>query len=394
MLGMPSAVAARRGPDYSPAVVRRWPTLVVAVLLLTAASSAAAQAPVPQAESYVLANTRTGAVLTGAKPTERLPMASTTKIMTALIAIEQSDPDDLVTVPPEAAIGGSTAELVVGERLRMDDLLTGVLVGSGNDAAITAAHAVAGSEPAFVDLMNRRAEALGLRDTRFANSHGLDAPGHYSSVRDLERLGRVAMRQQRFRERVGSRRAAIPGPGGVGTRTFESKNGLLDIFEEADGTKTGQTADAGYTLVARAARPELGVTLGLALIGSPSEAVRAFDAKSLFEWGFRQYARPELLPDGAVVGSADIRDRPGVSVDYRVDGAVRMPIRVDGPPIKEVITAPAELQGPVSEGDVLGEIVVRQGERELARRDLVAAESATGPGLWDRVRDVLGSLTP
>lgn len=391
---MPSAVAARRAGHYSPGVFRRGRALVGLAVALAVAVPAAAQAPVPQAESYVLTNTRTGAVLAAENPSERLPMASTTKIMTALIAIEQSDPDDVVTVPAEAAIGGSTAGLVTGEQLRMDDLLTGVLVGSGNDAAITAAHAVAGSEPAFVDLMNRRAEALGLNDTRFANSHGLDAPDHYSSVRDLVRLGRVAMRQQRFRERVGARRAVIPGPDGVGTRTFESKNGLLDIFEAADGIKTGQTADAGFALVARADSPELGVTLGLALIGSPSEAVRAFDAKRLFEWGFRQYARPELLTDGAVIGAAGIRDRPGVSVPYRVEGAVRMPIRLDGPPINEVITAPAELRAPVNEGDVVGEIVLRQGERELARRDLVAAESAAEPGLWDRVRGVLGSLTP
>ncbi len=368
--------------------------LLVGLALFWIASPAAGAPPVPEAESYVLVNSGTGAELAGVKPGQRLAMASTTKIMTGLIAIEQLDPDDMVTVPPEAAIGGSTARLVVGERIRADDLITGLLVGSGNDAAITLAHAVAGSEDAFVELMNRRAERLGLSDTAFVNPHGLDEPGHASTARDLVRLGRVAMRQERFRSRAEVRSATIPGPNGVGERLYESKNGLLDLMPEADGIKTGQTAAAGYAIVARARRSELGVTLSLAMIGSPTEAARARDAKRLLEWGFAQYAKPVLVRDGALVGRARLRDRPGASVAYRVDGTVTAPIRLDGPAISETIVAPPEFQGAVTEGDVVGEIVVRQGQRMLGRRDLVAVRSAAGPGLWDRVRRVVESLLP
>lgn len=371
--------------------------MVVGLALLGAPwSPAGAQVgdpPQPQATSYLVMDGRTGEVLAAEDPDAALPMASLTKIMTALVVLERADPGDLYTVPPEALIGGTTAQLQAGETLSVGDLLTGLLVASGNDAAVTLAVGLAGSEEAFVALMNERARALGLGDTAFVNPHGFDAPGHVSTVRDLVRLSRVAMREPQFRERVAMRRAQIPGPGGEGTRFFESNNLLLDLLPDADGIKTGMTDDAGFALLAHARRPSLGVDLYVALIGATSTEGRTLDAQALLEWGFAQYARVLLLPPGAVMGEVPVQYRQGEAVTYRAQGGARPPIRL-GEPVTEEIVAPLEIDGPVREGDVLGTVTFRQGGRVVARRDLVAAESAEAAGLLDRVRAGWGALLP
>ena len=164
--------------------------VLAALTLLVAAWPARAAAPTVDADAYLLVDPATNAVLAQRAPDRELPMASTTKMMTALVTLESADLDDVMTVPPDAAVGGSTGSLQAGERLTVRELLTALLVASGNDAAVTLAEGVAGSQAAFVRRMNRRAAELGLTETHFANPHGLDAPGHHSSARDLVALAR------------------------------------------------------------------------------------------------------------------------------------------------------------------------------------------------------------
>lgn len=374
---------------------RRRLLLVCGLLLLAGAPAGAAlgPAPVPDAATYIVVNPGTGEVLADSDPDRPLAMASTTKIMTALVVLEDADLDDVYTVPPEAAIGGSTAGLQVGESLSVRHLLAGLLVGSGNDASITLAVGLSGSVDAFVETMNARARDLGLSSTSFANPHGLDDPGQHSTARELVIVSRAAMRHELFRQLVAARRATIPGPGGSGTRELTSNNLLLDRYAEADGIKTGMTDMAGYTLVAHARRPALGVRLYVSMIGASSTEGRAADAEALLRWGFSQYARPMLVEPGAVVGRAPVQYRPGVSVSYRVDRGIRPPIRL-GVAVTEEIVAPAELEAPVVEGDMLGTLTIRQGGRVLARRDLIAAESVAAPDVLDRVGAGLRALLP
>ena len=358
--------------------------VLAALLALLGPPAARAAAPAPAAAAYIVVNPATGEVLAERAPDRELPMASTTKIMTALVVLERARLDDVMTVPPEAAaIGGSTGSLRAGGRL----------VPSGNDAAITLAAGVAGSQAAFVDLMNARAAELGLTATRFANPHGLDAPGHRSSARDLVRLARAAMRYPFFREVVAMRTASIPGPGGRGARVYETRNGLLALDPEADGVKSGMTDRAGYALVARSRRAGLGVRLYVALIGSPSEEARARDADALLRWGFAQYARPVLIPPGSVYGAAEVEQRPGVRVDYAASGPLRAPIRL-GRPVTETIVAPSQVRAPVRRGQALGEVVLRQGGRVLGRRELRATSTVSEASIWDRVRSGFASLLP
>lgn len=377
-------------------MIRRWLTLICGIVLLAGLHGGAVGAttfPAPEAASFIVVNPDTGEMLAATDPDQPLAPASLTKIMTALVVLENADLDDRYTVPAEAVVGGSSANLQAGEELSVRDLITGLMVSSGNDAAITLAVGLSGSMDAFVELMNARARELGLENTSFRNPHGLDEPGHEASVRDLVTLSREAMRDPLFREAVAARRATIPGPNGVGERPLESNNLLLDAYPEADGIKTGMTSQAGYTLVAHAERPSLGVELYVALIGASSSEGRARDAEALMRWGFSQYARPMLVPPGTVVGRVPVQYRPGASVPYRVERGIRPPIRL-GEPLTEEIVAPREIDGPVNAGDVLGSLTIRQGDRVVARRDLIAAESAAAPGIVDRVNAGLRALIP
>jgi len=376
-------------------VPRRLAVLAVLASLLAAAAPGLGAPPPVQARAYIVLNPATGETLAERGPDRELPMASTTKIMTALLVLERAGLDDRYTVPPEAvAIGGSTGHLVEGETLSVRDLLTALLVPSGNDAAVTLADGLSGSQEAFVELMNARARELGLAHTRFANPHGLDAPGHHSSPADLVRLAGVAMRDPVFRRTVASRRAEIPGPRGVGRRVFESENELLDLDPDADGVKTGMTDGAGFTLVAHARRESLGVELYLASIGSRSSAIRARDAERLLDYGFSRYARAQLLAPGTVLGRAQVDGVSGRTVPYRPATELDAPIRLGGAPVTQTMVAPTEVSPPVEEGQVLGSVTYRQGDRVIGRRDLVAAASAGSPGLWDRLRAGVESLVP
>lgn len=363
----------------------------MAVLAAVSAAAATAAPPAMRATSYILVDGQSGEVLAARAPDRRLPMASTTKIMTALLAIDGGRPDDLLTVPAAATrVGESSAKLVEGERVSVRSLLTGLLVGSGNDAAITLANGLAASESAFVARMNARARQLGLTNTRYANPHGLDAPGHYSSARDLVAIGRVAMRRPAFRATVGNRRATIPGPNGQGVRLLESENTLLSIDAEADGIKTGHTVGAGYALVAHARRRGLGVGLYLASIGAPSETARARDAKRMFDWGFGQYARPILISPQTVVARIPLRDRQSV-VEAGVAAPLAAAIRT-GQRLRARVTVPPEIIGSVRAGEEVGRVEVTADGTVIASAPLVARADAGGPGIVDRVRAGIGRI--
>lgn len=375
-------------------MLRRLWVVAALALLLVAPAGAAAQ-PDIDATAYIVLNPATGETLARRAADRELPMASTTKIMTALIVLENDDLDRLMTVPAEAArIGGSTGRLDPGERLPVRNLLTVLLVASGNDAAVTLADGTAGSQAAFVARMNRRARELGLTHTHYANPHGLDARRHHSSVRDLVRLAEVAMQNPFFRRTVAHRRATIPGPDGRGVRHLESENLLLDIDREADGVKTGMTDGAGYALVAHARRSSLGVSLYAAIIGAPSAEARAREGKRLLDWGFSRYARATLLPADAAYGRLPVEGRPGVSVPYRASAGLSAALRLGGEPVTQALVAPPRLRAPIAAGQVLGSVTLRQGDRVLGRRELVAMTGAGSPTLWDRVRTGVEALVP
>ena len=244
------------------------------------------------ARGAVVMDEATGQVLYGKDERRRLPMASTTKMMTALLALERGQLSQVVRVDVNAAEmpDSSTMGLTPGERLTLEDLLYGLLLPSGNDAAVAIARAIAGSEPAFVDLMNQRAAELGLADTHFANPHGLDAPDHYTSAADLARLARVALRNPTFAQIVATRHKAVRGRA---TYDLTNTNPLLGR-PDVEGVKTGHTDQAGSCLVAAFRRD--GHRVLTVVLNSPDYVA---DSLALPDYAFAAYAWPTLsLPDG------------------------------------------------------------------------------------------------
>jgi serine-type D-Ala-D-Ala carboxypeptidase (penicillin-binding protein 5/6) len=349
-------------------------------------------APTPAGSAWLLADGATGEVLAERAADVARPMASLTKMMTALVALESGDPDRVVTVVPAAAsVGESSAGLRPGERISIRDLVKGLMVGSGNDAATALAYAVAGSEAEFVTRMNEKAASMGLTRTQFANPHGLDEPGHRSSPKDLLVLGRAVMANPFLRQLVGSRTVTVPGPGGAGTRRLQSENDLLSIMPDADGVKTGHTDDAGYTLVAHATSGSLGRDLYAVLMGEPDRATRASDAKALLEWGFSHYARPVVVRKGQPVVSLEVQGVPGQAVALAPPAAVAATIRV-GRPVQLRVVAPSMAVAPLAKGARVGQVEVRQGDDVVARSALVATRPVAAPAFGDSLKSALGGI--
>jgi D-alanyl-D-alanine carboxypeptidase (penicillin-binding protein 5/6) len=243
-----------------------------------AAYQSAGRIPALSAAAAVLADSDTGQPLLVLNPDQPRAMASTTKIMTALLALERSNLTDQVVVSPTALVGEASMGLQVGEMLTVEDLLWGLLLNSGNDAAVALAEHIAGSEAAFVALMNQRAAELGLRNTHFANPHGLDAPAHYSSARDLWRLAEAAMAYPKFREIVAAQAHTAAG------HPLWTQNELLGAYLGADGIKTGTTDQAGQSLVASVTRN--GRRVIATILGSQD---RYADARTLFDAYFDRF---------------------------------------------------------------------------------------------------------
>jgi len=311
-------------------------------------------------------------------------MASTTKIMTAIVVLDSDlDLDKVVTVPSEATkVGESGVGLVTGQTLTIRQLLEAMLVHSGNDAAFTLAIRTSGSLDAFVDAMNAKAQELDLRHSSFANPHGLDEPGHHTSASDLATMARYAMSNETFREIVGQEAVLVPT--GSGSRRFDSSNLLIGSFTGATGVKTGWTNDAGYCLVASAERG--GIELFAVILGTKSESARFVQAKRLLEWGFKHYSVQQVTSadeTAALVAVTDYLDTTVVAVVaettstavYDVRGEVT--VRADVTP---------EITAPVVKGQRLGTLTVEQGGRLLARVPIVASESVPEPTFWEGVK--------
>lgn len=323
-----------------------------------------------------------GRVLWSRRETERRSMASITKVMTAVVAMENADLDSLVTIPKASGqVGESTAFLRPGEKLPMDQVLEALLVKSGNDAAVAIARSVAGSDEAFVKMMNDKAAALGLKDTHFANSHGLDQPGHYTTAVDLAVLGRYAMTKPRFREIVSMKSATIGS--GVRKEKLQSTDLLIGNYAGAIGIKTGFTDEAGYSVLSAAERG--GLTLYAVVLGTSSELQRFKEAREILDWGFAHYRAQQLAAAGTVVAEAPVSDY----LDLRVPAAISRDetvsvLDVSGPITRTVMVG--TVTAPIKQGQTVGVATFTQAGKMISRVPLVATRDVKRPNplarLW------------
>jgi serine-type D-Ala-D-Ala carboxypeptidase (penicillin-binding protein 5/6) len=358
-------------------------------VLLGVAPAAGAQSGPPRlqgARSAILVEASTGDVLFARAARERRSIASTTKLMTVLVALERTDLDDVFSAVDYPALAvESQIGLRAGERMSVRDLLRATLLPSANDAAATLAVATMGSTAAFVREMNRRARALGLRDTRFANPIGLDEPGNFSSARDLATLAIRLRRNDFFRRTVDLPRATLRS--GARVRTVLNRNALVRRVAAVNGVKTGRTVRAGYVLVGSATRD--GVTVVSAVLGEPSESARDADSLALLRHGLRSYDSVIALPEGRILDRVGLRYRSGESVDVIAGATVRRVLRRGVSTSVEVVGLPQEVDGPLPRGSRLGTAIVRAGADLLARVPVVTARPVAEAGLGTRLSDLL-----
>ncbi|HZB24137.1 MAG TPA: D-alanyl-D-alanine carboxypeptidase family protein [Gaiellaceae bacterium] len=360
--------------------------VAVAALVLAAPASSAAP-PFVDASAYLVENGATGEVLVGHRANARVPIASITKLMTVLVALDHARPDDVVVASPFAAsVGESTINLRAGERIPVRDLVEAALVQSANDAAwALAADIGKGDVSRFVALMNRKAKAIGLRDTHFVRPDGLDVAGHVSTARDVSLLARVAMRNPLIRSIVDDRTATI-----TGGRRLHTWNDLLAMLPGTIGVKTGHTAAAGWSQVAAVNAP--GFVLYATVLGSPTRASRNADLVELVRWGLSLYTVAELVTPGRVYARADVGygRKPVALVAGR---KIMRSVRVDRD-YREVVVAPTSLPLPVTKGARYGTVRVYDGVRLVATAPLVAARSETRPGVVSRAWRAVRGLWP
>ena len=324
---------------------------------------------------------RSGDVLASHAAARRLPIASTTKLMTAYVALHELSPGKIVTAAPYSPIyGESLLGLRAGQRVSVRDLLYGLILRSGNDAAYDLARAAAGSERAFVRQMNLRAAALGLSDTHYANPIGLDQRGNYSSARDLTTLTRRLLRIPLFAKIAAARSAELNSlhP----QRRIATINELLRMAPWVNGVKTGHTFDAGYVLVGSGRRK--GVELISAAIGAPTDEDRYSDNLKLLDYGFSRYRRRVPVRAGQELAEPSIRYAGG-SLPLEAVRTVAVGLR-RGQRLSVSTGAPAEVEGPVRRGAVLGRATVFVDGMQAAVVALRASRSLPEASLFDRVR--------
>ncbi|HET7568582.1 MAG TPA: D-alanyl-D-alanine carboxypeptidase family protein [Gaiellaceae bacterium] len=351
---------------------------VAAASVSLLAGNARAATPQVDARAWYLVNATNGEVLATHDARMRVPIASITKLMTVVVALQHLQPSDTVTVARRAAkVGESSIPLTAGQRISVRDLLAGALIQSANDAADALADAAAGGDQAqFVAWMNAEAAKLGLRDTHFVRPDGLDAPGHLSSARDVFVLARRAMRIPIVRQLVAKRTATLAD--GTVVHTW---NDLLGIFPGLIGVKTGHTDDAGWCEVAAARRS--GYTIYAVVLGSPTEVVRNDALRRLLAWGVSRYRTATLVRAGAYGAVALGYGRGSVPL-VATTPLVRL-VHADRPLVRRVVAA-ATASLPLRRGQRLGRVEVFQDGKLLGTRPLVAARSVARPGLGGRLR--------
>ncbi|HKI66992.1 MAG TPA: D-alanyl-D-alanine carboxypeptidase family protein [Solirubrobacterales bacterium] len=355
--------------------------LLAAVLLAAPSAALAAGPPKLEARAWALIDARNGEAIASHAIDRHLLIASTTKLMTAWVVLHELPLDKVVRAAPyDAEYGESLLELRPGQRISVRDLLYGLILRSGNDAAYDLARAAAGSVPRFVSQMNRYAAALGLSDTHYANPIGLDQRGNYSSAGDLVTLTRRLLAIPAFAKIADSRSAELRSV--QPSRRIESINELLEMAPWATGVKTGHTFGARYVLVGSGRRK--GVELIAAVVGTWTDEERFDDTLDLLEYGFSRYRRRLPIHRGQSLAAPSIRYSGG-ELPLRAARTVAVGVR-RGQRLSLVVRAPHEVQGPIRRGARLGRAIVRLDGRRAASVPLRAGRAVPKASALERAR--------
>ncbi len=343
-------------------------SIFATVLFFTAAllpHSAIAYSPDTSAEAACLMIADSAEVVYEKNAREKLPMASTTKIMTALVALQKSSPDDIVTVSANAeSQEGSSIYLARGDKIRMEDLLYGLMLNSGNDAAVAIAEYISGNTAAFADEMTLLAQKIGAKNTVFKNPSGLYEDGHYTTAYDLALIARHAMSNPTFRKIVSTKSKAVTTNSGD-VMYFTNHNKLLKMYDGACGIKTGYTKKCGRCLVSAAEKDGtclIGVTLN-----DPNDWE---DHSAMFDYGFAGAKKMTLIKGGDVFKTVYTKDNRAIECVLKSDADIS--VFGNNRPDAEIITHfSAPLKAPITAGEKIGEAEIAVGGKTVSTIDIL-----------------------
>ncbi|HCW90314.1 MAG TPA: serine-type D-Ala-D-Ala carboxypeptidase [Marinobacter sp.] len=345
--------------------------------------------PAIAASSYLLMDPKSGTILMEENSHERLPPASLTKMMTAYIVERELDEgrismSDMVPVSVNAwKTGGSRTFIQEGTQVPVEDLLKGVIIQSGNDASVALAEFVAGSEDAFVDIMNQQAQLLGMKDTHFKNATGLPAKDHYSTAHDLALLAQAIIND--YPENYGLYAEKHFTYNNI---RQPNRNSLLWRDDSVDGLKTGHTEEAGYCLVASAKK---GDTRFIAVVmGTDSTAARAREIQKMLNYGFRYYTTEKLFSQGQELVSSRVWGglQNDVSIGVTDDVYVTIP-QGARQNLESSVDLDSVIRAPVSAGDELGRVTVLYDGKTIVDQPVVALSEVPEGGLFKRLWDAI-----
>lgn len=355
---------------------RVWPAVAESVKEIPGPAGERAEAPGVWASSAILMDAESGRVLYEKSAHASVPMASTTKMMTALVVVEQLDLTEKVAISAQAAeVGEQEIWLEPGETLTAEQLLWAMMVQSANDAAFALAEHTTGSIDSFAALMNKKAGEIGALESHFTNPHGLDQEGHYSSAYDLAIIGREVLKNPLLAKMVAARSYEIPWPGHP-TRVCISHNEILDRYASANGIKTGYTLGAGWCLVASATRD--GKTLIAVSLNSEH---RADDVECLFNYGFSNTERVVLAKKDEGLGKTRVSAYPRRwSEDVPEKEIAVLSFKGSGDVFEVKTSVFREAPGSVRKGEKLGKIECLLNDSPLCSGNIVAAADVPKPG--------------
>ena len=345
------------------------------------------------AKSAILMEESTGNILYESNPDERLPIASVTKVMTMLLIMEAVDSgkislDDMVTVSENAmSYGGSTMFLETGEQLTVNDMLKGIAVASANDGCVAMAEHLAGSESAFVDMMNEKAKELGMENTHFMNTNGLDEDDHYSSARDVAIMSRELMKHETIFNYTSIWMDTLRG----GKFQIENTNKLIRFYDGANGLKTGSTSKALCCLSAAAKRNDM--QLIAVVLGAPTSAERFASAKSLLDYGFANYAVNTQITAGDEVQKIAVEK--GVDKEVGVvagDSCSTLVKKGQEDNITKEIKIDETITAPIEAGQKIGTMTISRDGEVIADIDLNASSAVEKKGIGLIIKDFFATI--
>ncbi|MEK4119485.1 D-alanyl-D-alanine carboxypeptidase family protein [Paenibacillus sp. FSL W8-0919] len=351
----------------------------------------------PSARSAILLDADTGTIIYEKNSHDKLPPASITKIMTMLLTMEAIDEgrlkltDKVRTSEYAASMGGSQIFLEPGEEMTVEEMLKGIAMASGNDASVAMAEKIAGTEEAFVKLMNEKAAELGMKDTHFVNCNGLPADNHYTSAHDIALMSRELLKYEGITKYTGAYqdylRKDTPKP-----FWLVNTNKLVRFYTGADGLKTGYTSEAKFCLSATAKRD--GLRTIAVVMGAPDTKTRNNEVSRLFDYAFSQYAMHSIYKPGEVLGVLKVQKGSVPEITIQADKEYNVLVKKNAKTedIRHELQWTEGLRAPVAAGQVIGKLSVYQGDALVKEFELTSPVEVKKAGFWKLFKRTTGKL--